>query len=258
MNKTRTIKVNFIGSHHCQLAGRLELPAASPKAFIVFSHCFTCSKDIIIAYRSSRMLAQQGYAVLRYDFAGLGDSEGDFANCNFSTTVEDCLAAMDFLARNYQPPEILIGHSLGGTTSLAAAVDADCIKKVVTIAAPSQPAHVLHHFDHALTLLEQGIAASFEVAGKFYDIKPQFVSDVRQWDMQSVLTRLNRPALLFSIANDALVSEQDADELKQWIHADSTIIKLLHTDHLLSDKPANAKLVKQIVTWLNASTPTGC
>jgi len=251
MHKTTTIKVNFTGSHHNQLAGRLELPAGEPQAFIIFSHCFTCTKEILTAYRSSRMLAQQGYAVLRYDFAGLGDSEGDFANCNFSTTVEDCLAAVRFLGKNYQPPQVLIGHSLGGTTSLAAAVDADSIKKVVTIAAPSQPAHVLHHFDHALTLLEQGIAASFEVAGKFYDIKPQFVSDVRRWDMRQVLTRLDKPALLFSVENDALVSENDAAEIKQWCHAEATIIRLQHTDHLLSDKPSNAKLVKRIVAWLN-------
>ena len=142
MIKTKSIKTSFNGSFANRLDAKLELPPGKPEAFIIFSHCFTCTKDILTAYRSSRLLAQNGYAVLSFDFSGLGRSEGDFAECNFSTNVDDLHAAIHFLTEDYAAPSILIGHSLGGTTSLAAATDADCIQNVVTIASPSQPAHV--------------------------------------------------------------------------------------------------------------------
>jgi len=250
MNKTNTIKASFIGSNGNRLDARLERPETTAKAFIVFGHCFTCTKDILTVYRSSRMLAQQGYGVLRFDFAGLGDSEGDFSECNFSTTVEDTHAAIHFLSEHYGAPSILIGHSLGGTTSLAAAVTSSSIKKVVTIASPSQPRHVLHHFKHALTMLEQDIPASFEVAGKSYDINPQFVSDVRAWDMQAQLKNLKASALIFNVENDALVSDDDATEIEQWINGETTLINLQGTDHLLSDKQANSSAIEKIIEWL--------
>ena len=172
MIKTKSIKTSFIGSQGNQIDARLELPSGEAKAFIIFSHCFTCTKDILTTYRSSRFLAQKGYAVFRFDFSGLGVSTGDFSNCNFTTSVEDINAAIRYLTDHYIAPTILIGHSLGGTSSLAAAIVNDDIKKVITIASPSQPSHVLHHFGQALTMLEQNIPSSFEVAGVFYDINP--------------------------------------------------------------------------------------
>jgi len=250
MNKTKRIKTAFIGSKGNLLDARLEMPGTTPKAFVIFSHCFTCTKDILTAYRSSRLLAQQGYAVLRFDFSGLGDSEGDFAECNFSTTIEDIQGAIKFLSNKYETPEILIGHSLGGTSSLATAIEAEEIKKVITIASPSQPAHVLHHFDHALTMLEQGSPSSFEVAGKFYDINPQFVNDVRQWDMKQKLKNLHKPVLIFNVQNDALVSEEDASEIEQWLGGKTDLIHLENTDHLLTDKAAHAYVISQAVRWL--------
>ena len=250
MIKTKSIKTSFTGSHGNRLDARLELPPADAKAFIIFSHCFTCTKDVITTYRSSRILAQKGYAVLRFDFSGLGDSEGDFSECNFSTSVEDIDAAINFLTEHYTAPSILIGHSLGGTSSLASAIDNDYIKKVITIASPSQPAHVLHHFGPALTLLEQNIPSSFEVAGKFYDINPQFVTDVRTWDMQTQLPKLNKPVLIFNIENDALVSEKDALEINEWVKGETSLIHLKDTDHLLSNKAANMDAVEKMVDWL--------
>lgn len=196
------------------------------------------------------MLAQQGYAVLRFDFSGLGDSEGDFSECNFSTTVEDLQAAIKFLSEHYEKPEILVGHSLGGTSSLVAAIDAKEIKKVITIASPSQPAHVLHHFEQALTLLEQGVPSSIEIAGKFYDINPQFVDDVRQWDLQRQLKKLNKPVLIFNVENDALVDEDDAREIEQWVNGNTLLINLKNTDHLLSDKKAHSYAISQVIHWL--------
>jgi putative redox protein len=250
MVKTKSIKTSFIGSHGNQLDARLDLPEGKPKAFVIFSHCFTCTKEIITVHRSSRALARSGYAVLRFDFSGLGNSEGDFSESNFSTTIEDLNAAIEFLTENYTAPSILIGHSLGGTSSLAAAINQHSIKKIITIASPSQPAHVLHHFGHALTMLEQNIASSFEVAGQFYDIGPQFVEDVRDWDMQSQLSKLRKPVLIFKIENDELVSEKNADEIQQWVEGETTLITLRNTDHLLSNKESNADAVNKMVDWL--------
>jgi len=250
MIKTKSIKTSFIGSHGNRLAARLEQPAGEAKAYIVFSNCFTCTKDILTAYRTSRLLLQNGYAVLRFDFSGLGDSKGDFSHCNFTTTIEDINAAITFLAENYTAPDILIGHSLGGTSSLATAINNDDIKKVITIASPSQPAHVLHHFGHALAMLEQSIPASFEVAGNFYDMQPQFVDDVRAWDMQTQLEKLNKPVLIFNVEDDALVSEENANDIEQWVKGETTLIHLQETDHILSNKEANVLLVEKIVHWL--------
>ena len=250
MNKIKSIRTSFIGSQGNLLDARLDLPSDESKAFIIFSHCFTCTKDILTTYRSSRFLAQKGYAVLRFDFSGLGASTGDFSNCNFTTMIEDINAAIHYLTDHYTAPTVLIGHSLGGTGSLAAAVENDSIKKVITIASPSQPSHVLHHFGHALTLLEQNIPSSFEVAGEFYDINPQFVDDVRSWDMQVQLSRLKKPVLIFKVENDKLVSAKDADEIQQWTQGETTLINLKSTDHLLTDKEVNMAAVQSIVDWL--------
>jgi esterase/lipase len=250
MIKTKSIKTSFIGSQSNRLDARLELPSGEPKAFIVFSHCFTCTKDIITTYRNSRFLAQNGYAVLRFDFSGLGASTGDFSNCNFTTMIEDINAAIRYLTDHYTAPTVLVGHSLGGTSSLAAAVDNDDIKQVITIASPSQPAHVLHHFGHALTMLEQNIPSSFEVAGSFYDINPQFLEDVRSWDMQTHLSKLDKPVLIFKVENDELVNAEDADEIQQWVQGETTLVNLKNTDHLLTDKEVNMAAVQSIVDWL--------
>lgn len=250
MIKTKSIKTSFIGSQGNQLDARLDLPSREAKAFIVFSHCFTCTKDIITTYRSSRFLAQKGYAVLRFDFSGLGASTGNFSNCNFTTTIEDINAAIRYLTEHHTAPTILIGHSLGGTSSLAAAVDDDSIKKVITIASPSQPSHVLHHFGHALSMLEKNIPSSFEVAGVHYEINPQFVDDVRSWDMRVQLSQLNKPVLIFKVENDKLVSEKNANEIQQWTQGETTLINLKNTDHLLTDKEVNMAVVQSIVDWL--------
>jgi putative redox protein len=247
--KTRTIKTGFIGGAGFQLDARLELPLETPRAWAIASHCFTCTKDTITIFRISRLLAEQGIAVLRFDFTGLGNSEGDFALSNFTTDVADIHAAAEFLRHNYAAPSLLIGHSLGGTAMLQAATDLDSIRAVVTIASPSQPDHVLHHFGHALTMLEQGIAASIEVAGQHYDIEPQFIEDLRRYDMQRHLASLDKPVLIFKVLHDALVDGKNADEIAAWTRGPSRIITLDKADHLLSNKDDAAYVAGEIVQW---------
>jgi len=195
------------------------------------------------------MLAERGIAVLRFDFTGLGNSEGDFAQSNFTTDVADIYAAAEFLRDNFAAPSLLIGHSLGGTAMLEAAMQIEQVKAVVTIASPSQPDHVLHHFGHALTMLEQGIASSIEVAGRHYDIEPQFLEDLRRYDMQQRLTMLEKPVLIFKVLNDALVDSENADEISAWTAGPSRIVTLDKADHLLSNKEDARFVADEIARW---------
>ncbi|MDA0241680.1 MAG: alpha/beta fold hydrolase, partial [Proteobacteria bacterium] len=141
-----TEKLTFIGAQGHELAARLDKPSGTPKAFALFAHCFTCSKDIFAAARVSAALAEQGIAVLRFDFTGLGHSEGEFANTNFSSNVGDLVAAANHLRENYQAPKLLIGHSLGGAAVLAAAGSIPEAVGVATIGAPFDPGHVAENF----------------------------------------------------------------------------------------------------------------
>jgi putative redox protein len=244
-----TKRLTFTGHNQLQLAARLELPRGKPRCYAIFSHCFTCSKDILTVYRISKQLAQHGIATLRFDFAGLGESEGEFIDTSFSSSQLDLLAAADYLAREYQAPQLLIGHSLGGTTALACAGQIESVKAVVTIASPSQPAHVLHHFGSALAELSAGRNASIVVAGKSYAFKPQFIEDLKQHDMKQTLARLSKAALIFSVANDALVEASNAEEIQQWLAGESIIINLENTDHLISDKASTSDIAERISDW---------
>jgi putative redox protein len=252
--KTKSIKCNFKNSRGFALDARLDGPAdidiKKVSTFIIFCHCFTCTKETITTFRLSRLLAEQGYGVLRFDFTGLGESEGDFASSNFSTTQDDLHSAINFLGKNYQMPSYLMGHSLGGTTALSIAQNYAEVKAVVTVASPSDPEHVLHHFGHALTLLEQNIMASFEVAGQYFDIEPEFIEDVRNTDMQSRLSKLEKPVLIFNIENDVLVDEKNAKEIQQWVKGETQLITLKNTDHLLSDRQSSADTALKIIEWL--------
>lgn len=236
------------------LDARLEMPtepfAEKPKAFAIFCHCFTCTKDTITTFRLSRALAEYGYAVLRFDFTGLGNSEGVFSQSNFTTNVADLLAATDYLREHYKVPSILMGHSLGGTAAVEAAMQVNEVEAAITIASPSQPDHVLHHFGPALAMLDKGIASSINVAGQNYDIEPQFIKDLQHYNMQQRFSKMNKPVLIFNVINDALVSENNANELATWISGQTTVVDLNNSDHLLSDKKDTKYVASEIDNWL--------
>jgi len=253
--KTKTIKCSFKNTRGHHLDARLDVPANGNinkiSHFIIFCHCFTCSKETITTFRLSRLLAEHGYGVLRFDFTGLGNSEGEFSTTNFSTTQDDLHSAIVFLEKEYQAPCYLMGHSMGGTTALSIAQNYDCVKAIVTIASPCDPAHVLHHFGHALTLLEQNIMASFRVASQHFTIEPQFIEDIRSANMQSILSQLNKPVLIFNVENDNVVAEKNAKNIQQWVKGEAQIITIKNTDHLLSDRQSSTDVAQQIIDWLN-------
>lgn len=253
--KTKTIKCTFKNTSGFSLDARLDLPVDfntndNVRAFIVFCHCFTCSKETITTYRLSRLLAEQGYGVLRFDFLGLSGSEGDFSDTTFSSTQDDLNSAINFLKKNYRMPQFLMGHSLGGTTAISIAKDHDEIKAVVTIASPSEPRHVLHHFGDAVPLLEKNETASFSVASRRYDIKPDFLRDVRTFDMQENLSELNKPVLIINIEDDALVEASNAQDIQQWVKAETQLVTLKNTDHLLTNRKATEEAAEIIFDWL--------
>lgn len=252
--KTKSIKCQFKNSRGFSLDARLDIPDKydinSNIPFIVFSHCFTCSKETITTFRLSRLLAGHNCAVLRFDFTGLGGSKGMFSATDFSTTQDDLRSAIHYLQQHYYSPAFLMGHSLGGTTSLSIAQEIDSVTGVVCIASPSSPDHVLHHFGHSLTLLEQNIPASFEVAGQYFDIEPGFVDNVRHFDMPACLAGLDKPVLVFNVENDALVDENNAREIQQWVKGRTDIVNLTNTDHLLSDRQSSEAVARQIVAWM--------
>ena len=175
-------KIEFQGSQGHMLAARLEMPDGPPRAYALFAHCFTCSKDIFAAARIANGLAELDIAVLRFDFTGLGASDGDFANTNFSSNINDLLLAADHLRNQGNAPTILIGHSLGGIAATAAACELDEIQAVATIASPSRPAHVLDHFEqHIPKILKHGFA-DVDIFDQSFKLTKEYIQDLKSYD----------------------------------------------------------------------------
>src|SRR6266699_1651929 len=175
----RTQPVSFPGASGAMLSARLDAPDGPPLAYALFAHCFTCAKDTKAAAYISAALAERGIAVLRFDFTGLGGSEGDFANTNFSSNIGDLVAAADFLRKDYRAPAILIGHSLGGAAVLCAAPDIPECTAVATIGSPFDPKHVLGLIANSTRAIEREGEAQVEIAGRAFRIKKQFLDDIR-------------------------------------------------------------------------------
>lgn len=233
-----------------RLSARLDMPTKHQiLGYAIISHCFTCSKETLTTARVSRGLAKLGFAVLRFDFTGLGESNGNFADSNFSSMVADIETVAQFMQHHYQPPDMLIGHSMGGTASLVAAAEITSCKTVVTIAAPSTPQHVLHHFGSAMPELEAGRASEIRVAGNFYPIKPQFIHDVRDYAMENMHNHLSIPILAIRAGQDELIKSEDADEISEYTRKITKIIDFPDADHLFSNRKTTESMIDQIASW---------
>jgi putative redox protein len=228
-------KVEFINAKGQWLAGALELPDnAAPKAYALFAHCFTCGKDVVAATRIARTLAEQGIAVLRFDFTGLGGSDGDFANSSFSGNVSDLEAAAAFLAEQYQAPALLIGHSLGGTAVLVAARRLDSVQAVVTIAAPATPQHVKHLFADQTCDIRQAGRAPVEIAGRTFELGAELLEDLDHWPLADTVGALRKPLLVFHSPTDLVVDVGEASTLFMAAKHPKSFVSLDNADHLLS------------------------
>lgn len=242
----RLEKVVFANAAGEKIAGRLDLPAAEPAAYALFAHCFTCTKNIRAAAYIAGAMAEKGIGVLRFDFTGLGESGGEFADTNFSSNVADYLAAADFMAANYAPPAILIGHSLGGTVMLRAAASVPSAKAVATIASPCDPSHVAHMFAHARDTIENEGKAEVEIAGRRFTIKRQLLDDLGMHNMHQAIAGLRKALMVFHAPLDAVVGVENAALIFQAAKHPKSFISLDDADHMLSHS-ADAKYVGEVI-----------
>ncbi|KTF12521.1 bifunctional alpha/beta hydrolase/OsmC family protein [Pseudoalteromonas carrageenovora] len=242
-------KVSF-KSGDLELAGQLERPSGDIKFYALFAHCFTCGKDIAAATRISRALTLQGIAVLRFDFTGLGNSDGDFANSNFSSNIQDLVAAADHLRKNFEAPQLLIGHSLGGAAVLAAAEHIPEISAITTIGAPSDAQHVAHNFEAHLDEINAAGEAKVSLAGREFTIKKQFVDDIAKYD-RSHISKLKRALLVMHSPVDATVNISEAEKIYASAKHPKSFISLDSADHLLSNKNDADYAATIIANWAN-------
>ena len=243
-------KITFTNSKGQLLSGRLELPADQyPHNFALFAHCFTCNKNLGAVRNISRSLTSKGFGVLRFDFTGLGESEGDFADTNFSGNVEDLVAAADFLAREYQAPSVLIGHSLGGAASIFAAATIDSIKAVATVGAPSDPTHVQHLLKSGIEEIEANGQALINLSGRDFTIKKQFLDDLKTKSLSAVAKNLNKALLVMHSPQDTTVGIKNAEEIYIAAKHPKSFISLEGADHLLMRKEDSTYVGNVIAGW---------
>ncbi|MCO4755177.1 MAG: alpha/beta hydrolase [Bacteriovoracaceae bacterium] len=246
---------NFNNSNGETLSGRLELPVGSPRAFAIFAHCFTCSKDIFAASRIPKALSEHGIAVLRFDFTGLGNSEGDFSNTNFSSNVDDLKSAYLSMKENGMTPTILIGHSLGGAAVLKLSTEVEQIKAVVTIGAPSDTKHVSHLFKHEIpNILENG-EAEVQLAGRAFTIKKSFIEDINMHNILGLLPSVKKAFLVMHSPVDKTVSIDHAAEIYKALKHPKSFISLDKADHLVTKAKDARYLANMIATWVDQYIP---
>jgi alpha/beta superfamily hydrolase len=233
-----------------KLAARLDISDdGEPYACALFAHCFTCNKNYKGVAQISRTLAEAGIAVLRFDFTGLGESEGDFADTNFSSNVADLIAAAEFLKSEFEAPKILIGHSLGGAAVLQAAAHIPSSVAVVTIAAPSETAHLARLLAGTRPTLEARGEAEITIAGRTFTIKKQFLDDLERTHMQATIRDLNGALLIFHSPQDQTVGIDNAAQIFQAAQHPKSFISLDGADHLLSNPRDSLYVGSLIAAW---------
>ncbi len=247
MTATRT-KITFTGGGGEQLAGLLETPATPARAVALFAHCFTCGKDIVAASRIARALVAHGLAVMRFDFTGLGGSDGDFANTNFSSNVQDLVAAANYLREHGTPPTLLIGHSLGGTAVLKAAHQIAESRAVVTIGSPAGAEHVIRQFACDVPQIRAQGEAEVSLAGRRFVIREQFLDDIAE-KKQDAVGRLNKALLIFHSPVDEIVPIREAEKIYHAARHPKSFISLAGADHLLSRKHQADYVAANIAAW---------
>tara|TARA_R110001592_G_scaffold363396_2_gene687616 strand:- start:31304 stop:32515 length:1212 start_codon:yes stop_codon:yes gene_type:complete len=247
-------KVEF-SSQGLQLSGALETPESNIRCYALFAHCFTCGKDVAAASRISRALTREGIAVLRFDFTGLGNSDGDFANTNFSSNLQDLIAASDFLRANYEAPALLIGHSLGGAAVLAMAADVPEVRAVVTIGAPYKAEHVTRNFSASLEQIASTGEAQVTLGGRKFSIRKQFLDDLEHHDYAD-LGKLRKALLIMHAPLDETVSITEAEKIYVRAKHPKSFISLDDADHLLSRKADAEYVARNIAAWVDRYLPT--
>lgn len=246
--KNKNIK--FTNSSGNELAARIEFPEnIEPKGYALFAHCFTCNKNLTAVRNIGRALNRNGIAVLRFDFTGLGESEGDFENTNFSSNVDDLIAAAQFLEANYIAPKILIGHSLGGAAVIFAAQHISSITAVATIGAPSKPKHVSHLLQSGIEEIETKGEAKIMIGGREFKIQKQFLEDINKKNMAATLNKLEKALLVLHSPQDSTVGIENASQIYKAAKHPKSFISLDGADHLLMAKEDSVYAGQMIANW---------
>lgn len=243
------LRLEFVGSQGDQLAARLDLPAQPARAFALFAHCFTCSKDVLAAARISRALTESGIAVLRFDFTGLGQSGGEFANSNFSSNIDDIIRAADYLREHYRAPSILIGHSLGGAAVLAAAGRIPETKAVVTIGAPADPKHIVKLMATDISTIEEFGSAEVNLGGRPFTIQRQFLRDLETHSQDDRIAHLGAALLVLHSPTDQTVSIDNARHIFDAARHPKSFVALDGADHLLTGRDDAQFTAEMIGLW---------
>mgnify|MGYP000495321218 FL=1 len=252
----RSQKVTFEGAAGDVLAARLDRPNGPIRAWALFAHCFSCSKDVHAAQRISRRLTTHGYAVLRFDFTGLGQSEGDFANTNFSSNVEDLIKAADYLRETQEAPRLLVGHSLGGAAVIAAAPSIPEVKAVATLNAPADAEHVRHHFSRdEVEAIEANGSARVSLAGRDFTIKKQFLDDIEDHKLEAVVGEMKAALLIAHSPIDETVGIENATRLFVADRHPKSFLSLDDADHLLSREADANYAADMIAGWASRYAP---
>jgi len=254
-------KVRFPNATSQMLAAYLELPPdGEPVAYALFAHCFTCSKDLKAAFNISRALSTAGVAVLRFDFTGLGESEGDFADTDFSSNITDLVAAARFLEEHYEAPQLLVGHSLGGAAVLLAASALPSVCAVATLGAPSEPSHVLELLSGSVGSIQAEGKAAVVLAGRRFTIKKEFLDNLEAQRMQGVIGQLGRALLVLHAPTDNVVGIGNAADIFTAAKHPKSFVSLDNADHLLSKEADSCYAGEVIAAWarpyLEPSRPT--
>lgn len=243
-------KINFTNAEGQQLVGRLELPINQhPHNFVIFAHCFTCNKNLSAVKNITRELTSNGFGVLRFDFTGLGESEGDFENTNFSGNVDDLISASNYLKENHTAPTLLIGHSLGGAAVIFAASKIDSVKAVATIGAPSNPKHVKHLIQNSVEEIKATGKANVSIGGRPFTIKKQFLDDIETKSLPDVAKNLRKALLVLHSPQDTTVGIENAEEIYVAARHPKSFVTLDGADHLLMKKEDSIYVGSVIATW---------
>lgn len=244
-----TERFQFPGADGQMLAASLDLPNGTPAAFALLAHCFTCGKDVLAARRIADELANRGIATLRFDFTGIGASEGEFANTTFSSNIADLVLAADHLRKTRQAPAILIGHSLGGAAILAAAAKIPEAKCVATIGAPSDPAHVTHLFKEDIDSIRRTGEVEVSLSGRPFKVKREFLDDIAEHNLTETVKGLRKPLLIFHSPTDDQVGIDNATRIFVAARHPKNFISLMGADHLLTQKRDAVFVADMIATW---------
>ncbi len=251
-----TDRIEFPGVSGDLLAASLDRPAGRTRGWAVFAHCFTCSKDFVASTRIARALAERGIGVLRFDFTGLGHSEGDFANTDFSSNVEDLVRAADWLRDTHGPPAILVGHSLGGAAVLAAAARIPETKAVATLGAPADPEHVTRLFAESREEIERSGEARVELAGRSFRIRKALLDDLAGSKLEAGIRDLRRALLVLHSPVDNQVGIENASRIFAAARHPKSFVSLDDADHLLT-RPADAAYAAEVIAaWASRFLPS--